>query len=69
MDGPRGLLPGQPDDPVAHTLLAAAGMAIGQGDRQRGVNILKLVVRDYRQSQEAACAPQHLDHLAAGRGR
>ena len=34
------------------------------GDLQRGVNILRLVVRDYRESQEAAFARTVLDRLA-----
>ena len=69
MDGPRGLLPDKPDDPVAHTLLEAAGTAIERGEWQRGINILNLVVRDYRQSQEAACARTVIDRLAAERSR
>ena len=68
MDGPRGQLPPQPDDPVASILLGAAGAAMNRGDMQRGVNILKLVVRDYRHSQEAACARTVIDRLAR-RGR
>jgi hypothetical protein len=42
-----------------------------RGDWQRGVNILRLVVKDYRQSQEAACARSVIDRLAeraSGRG-
>jgi hypothetical protein len=65
MDGPRGLLPDKPDDLVAHKLLEAANTAMERGEWQRGVNILKLVVRDYRQSQEAACARTVIDRLAA----
>jgi hypothetical protein len=67
MTGPRGLLPEQPDDAVAHTLLSAAGMAIERGDRQKGIAILKLVARDYRRSAEAACARSALDNLCPSR--
>lgn len=70
MDGERGGLPERPDDPVAYKLLDAAGDAFGQGRWQQGVNILRLVVRDYRHSQEAACARQVIDRLASeGKGR
>ncbi len=72
MDGERGGLPETPDDAVAHKLLEAAGDAMGRGDWQQGVNILKLIVRDYRQSQEAACARRVIDRLAerfGGHGR
>ena len=71
MDGPRGLLPDQPDNPVAYKLLDAAGEAMERGEWQHGVNILRLVVKDYRQSQEAACARQVIDRLkehTTGRG-
>ena len=68
LNGPRGLLPDRSDDQVAHKLLDAAGDAMNRGDWQRGVNILKLVVRDYRHSQEAACARSAIDRLAE-RGR
>lgn len=63
MDGERGQLPEQLNDPVAYKLLEAAGDAMERGDWQRGVNILRLVVRDYRQSQEAACARTVIDRL------
>jgi hypothetical protein len=72
MDGERGGLPETPDDPVAHKLLDAAGDAMGRGDWQQGVNILRLVVKDYRQSREAACACRVIDRLAekaGGHGR
>lgn len=69
MDGPRGSVPEKPDDPVANLLVEAAGVAIGRGQVQRGVNILQLVVRDYRESQEAALARAALDQLAKGRSR
>jgi hypothetical protein len=69
MDGPRGQLPPQPDDPVAYLLLEAADAAMVRGDWQRSINILKLLVRDYRQSQEAACARSVIDQLTKGRGR
>lgn len=72
MDGPRGLLPEQPDNPIAYKLLDAAAEAMERGEWQHGINILRLVVRDYRQSQEAACARQVIDRLqehAAGRGQ
>ena len=65
MAGPRGPLPGQPDDLVAYRLLDAAGMALERGDGQRGVNILRLLIRDYRQSREAAVARAAIDQLAA----
>jgi hypothetical protein len=65
MDGPRSTtVPERPDDPVAYKLLDAAGDAWERGDRQRSVNILKLVVRDYRQSQEAALARAAIDNLS-----
>src|SRR5262245_17706939 len=64
MDGPRGGVPSKPDDPVAYTLLEAADQVMSLGDLQRGVNILRLVVRDYRESQEAALARTVLDRLA-----
>lgn len=54
MDGPRGGVPVVPDDPVAHLLVEAAGQAIERGQTQNGIHILKLVVSDYGQSQEAA---------------
>jgi hypothetical protein len=44
---------------VAYKLLDAAGDAMGRGDWQKGVNILRLVVKDYRHSQEAMCPPRH----------
>src|SRR4051812_30806424 len=69
MDGPRGGVPATPDDPVANLLLEAAGQAIGHGQVQKGVNILKLVVRDYRESQEAALARSALDQLAKEHSR
>lgn len=72
MDGPRGLLPDKPDNLVAYKLLDAAGEAMERGDWQKGINILRLVVKDYRQSQEAACARQVIDRLkehAEGRSR
>jgi hypothetical protein len=69
MNGPRGGVPEKPDDPVANLLLEAAGQAIQRGQVQRGVTILKLVVKDYRQSQEAALARAALDQLAKSRGR
>jgi hypothetical protein len=71
-DGERGGLPATPDDLVAHKLLDAAGDAMGRGDWQKGVNILRLIVKDYRQSQEAACARRVIDRLAekaGGHGR
>lgn len=72
MNGPRGLLPDQPDNPIAYKLLDAAGEAMERGEWQLGINILRLVVRDYRQSQEAACARQVIDRLrehTSGRGK
>jgi hypothetical protein len=70
MEGPRSsVVPDPPDDPVAYKLLEAADAAMERGDWRRGVNILKLVVRDYRQSREAALARQAIDELAARRGR
>ncbi len=72
MDGERAGLPETPDDPVAHKLLDAAGDAMGRGDWQQGVNILRLIVKDYRKSQEAACARRVIDRLAekfGGQGR
>jgi hypothetical protein len=69
MDGPCGGVPEKPDDQVANLLLEAAGTAIGRGQVQRGVNILQLVVRDYRESQEAALARAALDQLAKGKCR
>ncbi len=71
MDGVRSGLPEQPDDLVAYKLLDAAGDAITRGDWQQATNILRLVVKDYRQSQEAACARTVIDRLsesAKGRG-
>ena len=64
MDGERGQLPERPDDPVAFRLLEAAGEAINRGDWQKGTNILRLVVKDYRSSQEAAFARSVIDRLA-----
>jgi hypothetical protein len=61
-------MPKRPDDAVAYKLLDAAGDAMERGDWQRGVNILRLVVRDYRQSQEAACAHTVIDRLAESKG-
>jgi len=49
---------------VASLSLGAAGVAIERGDRRPAVNIPKLVVRDDRRSQEAACARSALDRLA-----
>jgi hypothetical protein len=63
MDGERGGLPETPDDPVAYKLLDAAGDAIARGDWQQGIHILQLVVKDYRHSQEAACARTVIDRL------
>lgn len=68
MDGPRGGVPETPDDPVAHLLVEAAGQAIARGQARQGVAILKLVVSEYRESQEAALARAALDHLPQ-RGR
>lgn len=68
MDGKRGVLPETPDDPVAYKLLDAAGNAMNRGDWQKGVNILRLVVKDYRQSEEAACARTVIDRLAGRAG-
>jgi hypothetical protein len=65
MDGPRGLLPEEPDNPVAYKLLDAAGEAMERGEWQHGITILRLVVRDYRHSQEAACARQVIDRLTS----
>jgi hypothetical protein len=67
--GPRGDQPPQPDDPIAHALLEAAELAIGQGKQQPAARILKLVVSDYRDSQEAAFARRVLDQLAKDRPR
>jgi hypothetical protein len=64
MDGKRGELPEKPDDAVAYKLLDAAGDAMERGHWQQGINILRLVVKDYRQSQEAACARRVIDRLA-----
>lgn len=69
MDGPRGGVPERPDDPVAYKLVDAAGDAIGRGNWQQGVNILRLVVKDYRQSQEAALARRVIDRLSERDGR
>lgn len=72
MDGERGGLPEQPDDPIAHRLLDIAGEAMSRGEWQKGVNILRLVVKDYRHYQEAACARRVIDRLAErsdGQGR
>lgn len=64
MNGPRSsVVPQRPDDMVAYRLLEAADSAMVRGDWQRGVNILRLVVRDYRQSQEAAVARSVIDNL------
>jgi hypothetical protein len=64
MDGPRSsVVAERPDDPVAYKLLEAADAAMSRGDWQRGLNILRLVVRDYRRSQEAALARSAIDHL------
>lgn len=59
------------DDPVAHKLLDAAGDAIAGARIVEGLNILRLIVRDYRQSQEAALARQAIDQIRkqAARGR
>ena len=62
-------MPERADDAVAYKLLDAAGDAIGRGDVRKGVNILTLVTRDYRHSQEAAFARTVLDRLEHGRGR
>ena len=69
MEGPRGGMPERPDDPVAWKPLDAAGDAIGRRDWQRGVNILRLVIRDYRHSQEAAFARTVLERIDQMRGR
>ncbi|WP_076351868.1 hypothetical protein [Paludisphaera borealis] len=69
MDGPRSGVPATPDDQVAHQLVEAAGQAIERGQKQKGINILKLVVRDYRESKEAALARAALDQLEKGKGR
>jgi hypothetical protein len=63
--GPRITKLEKPDDPVAHHLIEAADQAMSRGDWQRGVNILRLVVRDYCQSQEAALARTVIDRLAS----
>lgn len=63
MDGPRGLLPEQPDNPVAYKLLEAAGEAMGRGEWKGGLTILRLVVKEYRESKEAACARSVIDRL------
>ena len=71
MDGERGLLPERPDDAVAYKLLDAAGIAMQRGDWKQGVTILKLVVKEFRHSQEAACARTVIDRLTekeSGRG-
>jgi hypothetical protein len=68
MDGERGQLPETPDDAVAYKLLEAADDAMSRGDWQKGVNILRLIVKDYRQSQEAACARSVIDRLAKEAG-
>ena len=65
MAGPRITKLDEPDDLVAHRLLEAADQAMSRGDWQRGVNILRLVVRDYRQSQEAALARTVIDRLGS----
>lgn len=70
--GERGPLPATPDDQVAHALLNAAGIAIGEGRWQRGLRILRLTTEDYPHSQEAACARTVIDRLterSATRGR
>lgn len=67
-DGERGVLPTRPDDAVAYLLLEAAEGALGRGDWQKGANILRLVVKDYRQSQEAAFARRVIDRLAERSG-
>lgn len=61
--GPRGGMPRRPDDVVAYLLLEAAEAAEERGERQHSINILKLVIRDYRQSQEAAFARSVIDKL------
>lgn len=53
----------KPDDPVAYKLVDAAGEAIAQGRLQAGINILRLVVKDYPLSQEAALSRQALDQI------
>jgi hypothetical protein len=65
MAGPRGGMPENPDDAVAYRLIEAANAAMERGDWQRGVNILRLVIRDYRQSHEAALARTVIDRLAS----
>ena len=64
LDGERGGLPDQPDDPVAYKLLEAADEVMQRGDWQKGVNVLRLVVKDYRHSQEAAFARSVIDRMA-----
>lgn len=55
---------GDPDDPVAHRSLDAAGDALGLGRLQEGLDkILRLVVRDYRHSREAAFARQVIGQI------
>ncbi len=73
MDGPRGLLPEQPDNPVAYKLLEAAGEAMERGEWKGGLTILRLVVKEYRESKEAACARgsviDRLTEISGGKGR
>ena len=64
MEGERGLLPKQPDNPVAHALLDAAGIAFSRSEWRHGVAILHLAVRQYPRSEEAACARTVIDRLA-----
>ena len=67
-DGERGGLPDKPDDIAAFKLLDAAGIAIERGHKQKGINILRLVVVDYRKSKEAAWDRRVLDRLSERAG-
>ncbi len=67
-DGERCGLPDQPDDIAAFKLLDAAGISIERGHRQKAINIPRLVVKNYRESKEAACARRVLDRLSERAG-
>ncbi len=72
MDGERGQLPETPDDPVAYKLLDAAGVALDRGEWREGMQILRLIVKAFRHTQEAACARTVIDRLSertGGQGR
>lgn len=69
LPGERGEWPRTPDDPVASKLLEAADYAIEHGRLQQGIAILKFVAKEYRHSQEAACARRVIDRLPSSRER